>query len=83
MTDAGACIVPAAVAAAEESGADGKAALRAFIAATEATGLAFNPDFNGAEQEGLGIWQQTAFQRRRSSSSRAFLHPALADLASV
>ncbi len=35
-------------------------------------------DFNGARQEGVGIYHQTARDRRRSSASVAFLHPALA-----
>ena len=42
------------------------------------TGVPLVDDFNGAEQEGLGIYQQTAWKRRRSSASVAFLRPALA-----
>jgi choline dehydrogenase len=34
-------------------------------------------DFNGASQEGAGYYQQTAANRRRSSTSAAFLRPAL------
>ncbi len=47
----------------------------AYIAATEKTGLAFNPDFNGATQEGVGIYQLTAKGGQRLSASRAFLWP--------
>ena len=50
---------------------------RPFIAATEATGLAFNPDFNGAEQEGVGLYQLTTRGGRRLSAARAFLRPAM------
>ncbi|MDU8944061.1 GMC family oxidoreductase [Ovoidimarina sediminis] len=49
----------------------------AYIAAAEATGLPRNPDFNGAAQEGAGYYQLTQRNVRRSSTARAFLHPAL------
>jgi choline dehydrogenase-like flavoprotein len=48
-----------------------------FIRATEATGLPRNPDFNGAEQEGVGIYQMTIRGARRNSAARAFLRPAM------
>ena len=48
-----------------------------FIAATEATGLARNADFNGADQEGVGIYQMTIRKARRNSAARAFLRPAM------
>jgi choline dehydrogenase len=48
-----------------------------FIAATEKTGLKFNADFNGAEQEGVGTFQLTIKNGRRNSAARAFLRPAL------
>ncbi|MEZ5793587.1 GMC family oxidoreductase [Albidovulum sp.] len=48
-----------------------------FVAATEATGLRRNDDFNGAEQEGVGIYQMTIRGARRNSAARAFLHPAM------
>jgi choline dehydrogenase len=48
-----------------------------FIAATEATGLRRNDDFNGAEQEGVGIYQMTIKGARRNSAARAFLRPAM------
>ena len=48
-----------------------------FIASAGAAGLARNADFNGAEQEGAGIYQMTIRQARRNSPARAFLRPAM------
>ncbi|WP_435256485.1 GMC family oxidoreductase [Thioclava sp. FR2] len=48
-----------------------------YIAACEEAGLAHNPDFNGAEQEGAGIYQMTIKGARRNSTARAFLRPAM------
>ena len=48
-----------------------------FIAAAEKTGLKFNPDFNGATQEGVGTYQLTIKDGLRNSAARAFLRPAL------
>ncbi len=48
-----------------------------FIAASEANGLTRNADFNGAEQEGAGIYQMTIRNSRRNSAARAFLRPAM------
>lgn len=48
-----------------------------FIKAAEATGLRYNPDFNGAEQEGVGLYQLTTRGGRRLSAARAFLRPAM------
>jgi len=48
-----------------------------YIAACESAGLAHNPDFNGAEQEGTGIYQMTIRNARRNSAARAFLRPAM------
>jgi len=48
-----------------------------FIKAGQEAGLAFNPDFNGADQEGVGIWQLTTRNGRRNSAARAFLRPAM------
>ncbi|MEK1886616.1 MAG: GMC family oxidoreductase N-terminal domain-containing protein [Phyllobacterium sp.] len=47
-----------------------------IIAAQEA-GLAFNPDFNGVTQEGVGAFQLTTKGGRRMSAARAFLRPAM------
>jgi len=50
----------------------------AFLRAAEAVGIPFNPDFNGRTQEGVGFYQLTQRNVRRSSAARAFLKPALA-----
>jgi choline dehydrogenase len=48
---------------------------RALLAAAE-VGMRFNPDFNGASQEGVGFYQMTIRGGRRNSAARAFLRPA-------
>jgi choline dehydrogenase len=48
-----------------------------FIAAGKAIGIAANPDFNGATQEGVGYYQGTARNGRRCSAAVAYLRPAL------
>jgi 4-pyridoxate dehydrogenase len=48
----------------------------AWIAAGEAAGYPFNPDYNGKQQEGFGRGQYTIRHGRRSSSANAFLKPA-------
>jgi choline dehydrogenase len=48
-----------------------------YIAACGEAGLPYNPDFNGAEQEGAGTYQLTVKGRRRNSAARAFLRPAM------
>lgn len=48
-----------------------------FIAAAQKTGLKYNPDFNGAEQEGVGTFQLTIKNGIRNSAARAFLKPAM------
>ena len=48
-----------------------------YVAACEAAGVPFNPDFNGAEQEGCGPYQMTIKAARRNSAARAFLRPAM------
>ncbi|WGV14520.1 GMC family oxidoreductase [Fuscovulum ytuae] len=48
-----------------------------YIAACESAGLPHNADFNGAEQEGAGIYQMTIHKARRNSAARAFLRPAM------
>jgi choline dehydrogenase len=49
-----------------------------FVEAAAELGHARNPDFNGARQEGAGLWQRTIKDGTRSSTARAFLHPARA-----
>lgn len=47
-----------------------------FVKAGEECGYSFNPDFNGATQEGVGLYQNTAKGGFRMSTARAYLHPA-------
>ena len=49
----------------------------AYVAAAEATGIRCNDDYNGAEQEGVGYYQNTMKNGRRHSAHRAFLKPAM------
>ncbi|MEI4486322.1 GMC family oxidoreductase N-terminal domain-containing protein [Frigidibacter sp. MR17.14] len=51
---------------------------QAYLDACQSARLTFNPDFNGADQEGAGIYQLTVKSGRRMSSARAFLRPAMA-----
>ncbi len=48
-----------------------------FIKASQEIGIPYNDDFNGAEQQGVGYFQQTAHKGFRVSSAKAFLKPAL------
>ena len=48
-----------------------------FVAACGEALLPENPDFNGAEQEGAGVYQMTIKGGRRNSAARAFLRPAM------
>jgi choline dehydrogenase len=48
-----------------------------FIKAGEQNGFDYNPDFNGARQEGVGFYQITTRNGRRMSAARAYLHPAI------
>ncbi len=50
---------------------------RCFIDTAVACGLKTNPDFNGADQEGVGLYQITARGGRRMSAARAYLRPAM------
>lgn len=49
--------------------------LEAWVEAGVEAGHRRNPDFNGAEQEGVGTFQVTQRDGRRCSSARAFLDP--------
>src|SRR6266702_3522701 len=51
---------------------------KAFIDAAVENGLPYNPDFNGATQEGVGLFQTTTRNGRRASTSVAYLGPAKA-----
>ena len=48
----------------------------AFIAAAEAQGQHFNPDYNGRTQEGVGWYQVNQSKGERVSAARAWLEPA-------
>ena len=48
-----------------------------YVKSAQAAGLAYTPDFNGAEQEGVGLYQFTIKGGRRLSAARAFLRPAM------
>ncbi|TIS36508.1 GMC family oxidoreductase [Mesorhizobium sp.] len=47
----------------------------AYFRAGQEVGIPFNPDFNGVAQEGLGYYQLTQKDARRSSASVAYLRP--------
>ena len=47
----------------------------AFVAAGEEAGFQRNPDFNGAQQDGVGFYQVTQSKGQRHSCAAAFLHP--------
>lgn len=49
---------------------------RAFIRAAQQVGIPYNPDFNGAVQEGAGFYQTTTHDGRRWSAAEAFLRKA-------
>lgn len=48
-----------------------------YIAAAKEQGYAILDDFNGAEQEGLGVYQVTHINGERCSAARAYLYPHL------
>ncbi|MDK1025332.1 MAG: choline dehydrogenase [Gammaproteobacteria bacterium] len=48
-----------------------------FIDAGVEAGHKYNPDFNGAEQEGIGPYQVTKIGGKRCSAAKAFLTPIL------
>ena len=50
---------------------------RRYLKAGEEAGLPANPDFNGAMQEGVGVYQISTKNGRRMSAARAFLRPAM------
>ncbi|WP_214367244.1 GMC family oxidoreductase [Pseudonocardia sp. H11422] len=50
----------------------------AWVESAVASGLKRNDDFNGADQEGAGLYQVTCKRGRRWSVADGYLHPALA-----
>ena len=60
-----------------------RAISRAFVAACASLQIPENPDFNGTQQEGAGLYQVTQFhfgphKGERCSAAAAYLHPVLA-----
>jgi choline dehydrogenase len=55
----------------------GNAISPAFVEAGVEAGLARNEDFNGAEQDGVGMYQVTQRGGMRTSAAVAYLHPAM------
>ncbi|MDC0738967.1 choline dehydrogenase [Cognatishimia sp. SS12] len=47
----------------------------AWVAAAQSAGYPFNPDYNGATQEGVGFFQLTSKNGRRCSAAVAYLNP--------
>jgi choline dehydrogenase-like flavoprotein len=50
----------------------------AYFQAAQEMGIPFNPDFNGASQEGVGYYQLTQKDAKRSSAAVAYLRPIAA-----
>ncbi len=48
----------------------------AWVAAAQNAGYPFNPDYNGATQDGVGYFQLTTRKGRRCSTAVAYLNPA-------
>lgn len=48
-----------------------------WLEAAKAAGHRYNPDFNGAEQEGVGFFQFTIRDGERWGTAKAYLRPAL------
>jgi choline dehydrogenase len=46
-----------------------------FLEAAQSVGIPYNPDFNGAAQEGCGYFQATLKNGRRCGSKEAFIDP--------
>lgn len=51
---------------------------RAFVQACQQLGMPYNPDFNGARQDGAGAYQVNTRKARRCSAAVGYLRPALA-----
>src|SRR3954470_18621420 len=48
-----------------------------FLEAADAFGLPANPDFNAAEQDGVGWYQVTQRDGKRGSAAVSYLHPSM------
>src|SRR5271154_7424446 len=49
---------------------------KALLEACQQAGIPYNPDFNGAKQEGCGYYQTTTKDKRRWSTAAAYLNQA-------
>jgi choline dehydrogenase-like flavoprotein len=49
----------------------------AFVQSCQQLGMPYNPDFNGPQQEGAGVYQTTTKNYRRCSAAVGYLRPAL------
>ena len=49
---------------------------KVFVVACQEAGIPFNPDFNGAVQEGCGHYQTTTWRGKRCSTAAGHLKPA-------
>jgi choline dehydrogenase len=50
-----------------------------YILAVQSLGIPYNPDFNGAQQAGVGTMQYTTWNKRRWNGVDAFLQPIMDD----
>jgi len=50
---------------------------RAFVQSCQELGMPYNPDFNGANQTGCGVYQTTTRNYRRCSAAVGFLRPVM------
>lgn len=57
--------------------ADPQKTTRAFVKAAQEAGLPYNPDFNGAVQEGTGVYQTTIKNAKRCSAAVGYLRPVM------
>ncbi|OUI91179.1 alanine-phosphoribitol ligase [Acetobacter indonesiensis] len=57
--------------------ADPNVTTQAFVQSCQEMGLPYNRDFNGAQQEGAGLYQLTVRNQRRCSTAVGYLRPAL------
>ena len=48
---------------------------RAFVQSCQELGIPYNPDFNGAQQAGCGVYQTTTKNARRCSAAVGYLKP--------
>lgn len=50
---------------------------RAFVQSCQELGIPYNPDFNGPQQEGAGVYQTTIKDARRCSAAVGYLKPVM------